>query len=81
MDEFKKKKEEAGTTIEPTGEKEKELRDVPQDDILTIKNEIVTYELVFNAHNCSDENVKECFDYNFKDEVKRRKLNIEDPNL
>ena len=59
MDEFKKKKEEAGTTIEPTGEKEKELRDVPQDDI---KNEIVTYELVFNAPNCSDENVMECFD-------------------
>ena len=54
------------------------MKDVPQDDI---KNEIVTYELVFDAPNGSDKNVKECFDFNFKDEVKRRKVYIEDPNL
>ena len=39
------------------------MKDVPQDDI---KNEIVTYDLVFDAPNGSDKNVKECFDFILK---------------
>ena len=40
-------------------------------------DDTVTYELAFEAPNCSDTDIQECFDFNFKDEVRRKKLNIE----
>ena len=37
-----------------------------------------TYEMQFDAPNCSDEEIKECFDFNFKDELKGVHLEKDD---
>ena len=41
-------------------------------------DDTVTYEMVFEAPNCDDSNIKECVVFNFRDEAKKRKFQIED---
>ena len=55
-------------------------KEIDLEDVATNENddEIVTYEMQFDAPYCSDENVKECIDFNIKDELKIRKFKIED---
>ena len=45
----------------------------------TMKDEkTVTYELKFDAPKCSDKEIEECFDFNFKDELKGVDLEKDD---
>ena len=34
----------------------------------------VLYEMQFDAPNCSDKEIEECFDFNLKDELKGKQL-------
>ena len=42
---------------------------------------VVIYEIKFDAPNCSEDNIKECFDFNFKDELKTRKVEESDDSI
>ena len=44
----------------------------------TNAKDYVTYQVQFDALECSDEQIKECFDFNFKDELKTRNVTKED---
>ena len=42
------------------------------------REENVAYELKFDAPNCSDEEIEECFNFNFKDELKGVEVDKDD---
>ena len=55
-------------------------KEIDVEDVTTNKNddEIATYEMQFDAPYASDENIKECIDFNIKDELRIRKFQIKD---
>jgi hypothetical protein len=51
------------------------LEDPKKDDT---KDDILSYEMQFDAPNCSDEEIQKCFDFNLKDELKGENVEKED---
>ena len=58
-------------TLKDAAPSEESKKDDKIDDILS-------YEMLFDAPNCSDEEIQECFDFNSKDELKGEILEKDD---
>ena len=72
LNQFQKKKAEEGKGVSI---EEAQLEDSKKDE----RNEkTVAYELQFDAPNCTEDEIEECFDFNFKDELKGMDLDKDD---
>ena len=72
LSQFQKKKAEEA---KGTSNEEAPLEDSNKDES---NEKVVAYELQFDAPNCSDNEIEECFDFNFKDELKGVDLGKDD---
>ena len=57
-----------------------DAKEHPEAEVSATNDEKVIYEMKFDAPNCSDEEIKECIDFNVKDEFKRKNVRLEDTN-
>ena len=38
------------------------------------KSDVTSYEMLFDAPNCSDKEIEECFNFNFEEELKSSEI-------
>ena len=55
-----------------------DAKEHPEAEVSATNDEKVIYEMKFDAPNCSDDEIKECIDFNVKDEFKRKNVRLED---
>ena len=67
----KKRDAENETSVDAAASEVVQLEEIEKEEN---KSDVTSYEMLFDAPNCSDKEIEECFNFNFEDELKSSEI-------